>query len=206
MPDFWKIGLLGLMLIPLVGSTCTEEKTVEFVVNEESYARFTAQGDKNVDLGSDTVDLKDDLDLREIALDNGVNPDSIRAVTFRGLCAKIDTADVVQDRAVTGNLEVTFGNRPTQTLGSVTGFSAGAVTDWIDITENVTEAGVAEINRLLADCLAEAQTNGPPATDTSIFYQWIGTAPPTNQPTYFVWSVKVMINIIPTVTADLPDF
>jgi hypothetical protein len=206
MRNVWRVALLGALSIVLGGeSKCLKEKTVEFIVNGETIATFTADGDQNVDLGSDVVDLKQDLDIRQIALDYGVNPDSIRSVTFRGLFAKIDTADAVASRAVTGTLHAQFGTRPEVQIGSVTSFPAGAVTDWIDITANVTAAGVDEMNRLLADCLVEAQ-NGPQATDTVVAYRWAGTSTPTDQPTHFVWRVKVVVNIVPTVTAELPDF
>jgi hypothetical protein len=210
MRNIWKMALLGALYVVLAGeSQCLKEKTVEFIVSGETIATFTADGDQNVDLGSDVVDLKQDpdqdLDIRQIANDYGVNPDSIRSVSFRGLFAKIETADAVASRAVTGDLHAQFGARPEVPIGSVTSFPAGAVTDWIDITSNVTADGVDEINRLLEDCLLEAQ-NGPQASDTIIAYRWAGTSTPTDQPTHFVWKVKVVINIVPTVTAELPDF
>ena len=201
----WKIGLLGLALIPLLGTTCVKEKTIEFLINEESEAQFHAIGSQNVDLGSDDVDLKADIDLQQIAADNGVNPADIRGATFRGLSYRIDVPDAVAGRTITGALKVKFGARGEVTLGSISAVPADAMTGWIDITANVTTAGVAEINRFLADCLAEAQGLGT-ASDTVVHYEWDGQSDPTSEPTDFFWSVKITINIIPTTTGDFPDF
>lgn len=202
-----KVALLGLLTLPLLGGTCTEEKTVEFVVTGQSIATFHAQGTTNVDLdlGTAFVDFEEDIDLRQIALDYDVNPDSIRSVTFRGLHVKIETADAEPSREVTGTLFGAFGGAPEIAVGSVTGFPAGAETDWIDITTSVTSGGVDEINATLAELLAAAQEDRPPV-GVAVDYRWDGSSAPPDVRTDFWWAVKVVLNIVPTVTGEFPDF
>ena len=208
----WKIGLLGLAMTPLLGATCTVDKAIDFVVKAQSVAQFEARGSINVDLGDDEYDLKEDVDIQQIASDYEVDPSDIKSATFRQLCVKITKADVHSpDRAISGNLTIEFkdtnlGSLGVVNLGSLTDFPANAVSDeWIDITESVTEAGVAAINAFLSRCVDELH-GGPAAAYTIVHYVWVGVSTPTGVETNFDWEVKVALNVIPTVTAELPDF
>lgn len=212
-----RIGLLGLLLVPLLGSTCTKEKAIDFVVIGESQASFEARGSVNVDLGSEAYDLKEDLDLRQIAMEYGVDPEKIQGATFRQLFVRITKPDENSpDRSVTGDLTIQFRDlgspplppRPVAELGSVSDFPANAVTEWQDVTDRVSEPGVDEINAFLARCLAELRdpSGASDATHTEVFYQWTGTSDPSGVETNFDWQAKVVLNVIATVDAEIPDF
>jgi len=217
--DSRKIALLVLSALPLLGSTCTKEKTIEFVVTGESYASFEARGAD--DFGSDEFDLATDLDIASIAESYDVDIQTIQRVTFRGLCYKITRADPNPDRRIeNGLLEIQFrnfagdtGSYPLAPLSTSFGTapgdpgaprSAGSPTDWIDVTELVDAAGVEQINQFL-DRYLTALKNGTVASGAWVFYHWTGASVPLGN-TDFDWQVKVQVNIIPTVTAELPDF
>ncbi|MGH2570043.1 MAG: hypothetical protein ACRDGR_02375 [bacterium] len=218
--SFWKIGLLAMTILALSGaSQCTKDVAIDFVVNAQSEATFEARGAN--DFGSDEYDLMQDLDLATIATDYGVDVEKIEQVTFRGISYKVVRADPDPTRRIeNGLLEIQFRNTPGDVLSYPlvplgTNFgtapddpgaprSAGAVTDWIDITTLVDAAGVAQINQFLSRVLTSLKS-GAPAAGTVVFYHWTGDSVPLGN-TDFDWRVQVTLNVITAVDAEVPDF
>jgi hypothetical protein len=208
-PKTLKLGLLGLSVIPFLGSTCVEEKTIELALTGSTTAGFLARGSDNTDFGTDCYDVKADLDLTKLFADNDIDASDILRIRFKGLEYRITKAQA--NRNITsGDLTVEFGDAcpftPVAPALLVSGFSgsAAAVTDWIDVTPLLQTPGVNAMNAFLARCLAELQ-GGAPAANTAGQFDWSGVSIPDTA-TDFDWEAKLKVSIVYGVTGDFPDF
>ena len=204
-PSPIKLTLLALALFPLLGTVCMKEKTLELVLTGSTVIEsIQARGSVNVEMGSSSQDLKDGLDLRQLLLDNGINPDQLIRIGFKGLQYRIVKPQAGREVS-NGTTKIQFGSRSQALLATGHTVSADAETDWIDVSEYLEEPGVSEINAFLARCLVEIQ-GGPDATDTVATVTWGGVSSPTTVNTDFDYDVKILVNILFTETAELPDF
>ena len=185
-----KICATGLAMIPLLGANCMEDKIVDLIITGSAETEFEATGQVNVYDETKTVNVKAELDLAGLLADNGIDPMDLSedAVKLSKIYYKVVTPEA--GRSIqNGVLELTRG---AVTGILVSGFNAdmGAVTDWIEITDLLGVNGVAMLNAFLRECVLELQGRGLPV-DGTFTYHVSGTSNPQNDPSNFVWAVKI---------------
>ena len=195
-----RLIALPLLMLPLIGSTCSEEKLVTLSIGFPTIAQFIASGELNTHEDSDIVDVKNDIDIAGELESAGIDPQTLDddAVKIIQIFYRIVQADPEGTREiVNGELEVVEVDPNDNEIGppviTAQGFSAaaGAVTDWIDITAHFTDPGIAYFNAFLADCVREIKGTGPPVNGR-FKYTVRGDSNPGNVETDFVWEIKIV--------------
>jgi hypothetical protein len=199
-------GLLPLLAIPLMGDSCTEEKVIFLAVGVDTTAGFIASGETNIFLDEETIDVKENLDLAANLDDAGVDPEDIQEIKVSRVFYRVTVPEpgrVITDGTVTVDRNGDTGT--SEVLIDNFAGDAGAVTDWIDITEKLGSGAVTLLNTFLAECLNELKT-GTPVTNTSFTYEVSGTSNPVGDATNFEWELKVSFLVKAEETLDLPNF
>lgn len=195
-------NLRTLLLVPalalaLTAGTCTSDKIVELVIGVPTTAEFIASGDVNTYDDTQTVDVKEDLDLESELDDAGIDPADVHEVQLVQVFYRITQPEA--GRSITdGALEFT---RPGAASPGphlvISGFTAdaSAATDWIDVSE-LLQPGINQINDFLAEYLAELKGTGPPVSNTTFEYHVSGNSIPASTPTDFRWELKLVIQVV----------
>jgi hypothetical protein len=204
----WKLGVLGVALFSMLGDTCVKDKIVEIVIGADVQAEFIASGELNTHDDTDTIDVKEDLDLANILDDNDIDPNDIdEAPKVSGLFYRITQAEA--GRSITnGNLMVQRGSGAAVTLASGWSAEAFPVTpdgEWIDVTYALQSGGVQMLNAFLEECLIELK-GGAPATNTVFTYAVSGDSVPADVATDFQYRVKITFQAKLPFEATVIDF
>ncbi|MDP6529859.1 MAG: hypothetical protein QF819_06470 [Gemmatimonadota bacterium] len=200
-----KIGLVGLLALPLLAPTCVEERVVDLVLGGMTTTAFEARGSVNAIDDAATHDLAAEVDLNAILSENGVSVDDIRSIRVSGISYRITSPDPNPAREVNGAL-VTLARDGGPVVNLVVGLDApaGIGTDWIDVMDLLDSDGVDLLNGALADVLTAAQLGASPAV--SITYSVTGASLPTGEETNFDWELGVSLHIVGGVAVDVPVF
>jgi len=189
----FKLGVLTVAMFSMLGDTCAKDKIVEIVVGADIQAEFIASGELNTHDDSDTIDVKDELDLANILDDNDIDPNDLdEAPKVSGLFYRITQAE--EGRTITnGELRVQRGSGTAVMLAqgwTATAFPVTPEGEWIDVTSALQTGGVQLLNAFLEDCLDELK-GVEPATDTVFTYSVEGDSNPANVATNFQYRVKI---------------
>lgn len=195
-------NLRTLLLVPalafaLTAGTCTSDKVVQMVIGAPTTVEFIASGQTNVYDDTQSVDVKDDLDLEGALDDADIDPNDVDEVQLVQVFYRITQAEA--GRSIeNGFLEFT---RPGAASPGphlvVSGFTAdaSAVTDWVDVTD-LLQPGIDQINQFMDEYLAELKGTGPPVTNTTFDYHVSGNSVPASVPTNFRWEIKLVIQVV----------
>lgn len=203
-----KIGATGLAMLPLLGSTCVEDKVVDLILTASAEAEFVAEGSVNTHHDTDTVNLKDEVDLGALLAENDIDPMDLDADAFQ--VSKLYYKVVVPQAGrsiANGVLKIQRGAAGAQiTLATGFGASMGAMTDWIDITDLLNADGVDLLNDFLADCVAEAKGGAVVSDDQATFtYDVSGDSLPQGEESNFTWAAKLQFQGTVPTTLSLPN-
>lgn len=203
---YLKGAALFVGMIPFLGATCTDEKIIEIIVAAAIEFDFVAEGELNIHDDTGSYDVKVELDLEQVLADADIDPGDLDsdALKVSRIFYRITVAEAGRSIAG-GNLTAARGMGPAQVVVSGFGFSAAAVTDWIDITGTLGAGGIDLLNGVIEDCLIELQ-GGPEAMDTTVFYTVSGNSIPGEDPTDFKWAVKIQFQGVLPKTFDILDF
>ncbi len=211
MRNIKTIGLSTILLgsLILLGTQCLpnvsiEEKLIELAVGSSITAELIAEGELNVHDDIEVVDIADSLDLRQILDDAGIDYEDLKDIKLAGVAYRVTKPDPQPDRRIE-NATVTVMREGGAENPLVTAFSedVNAVIDWK--TAPLDAAGVAVINGILADLVAEIR-DGTPATNTKATFHVIGTSVPGNIETDFVWELKIIFTILGQIRIDMVSF
>jgi len=196
MKNLRSILFLPALAFALTAGQCTDERIVELVIGVPTEIEFLATGSVNTYQDTDTVDVKEDLDLESALDDADIDPEDVDEIQVVQVFYKITVPEA--GRTITnGKLEFTRNGaaNPGPHL-IVNGFSASAaaVTDWIDVTDTL-QPGIDQINTFLAECLTELK-GGPAVANSSFTYTVSGDSNPAADPTLFQWRVKLVIQVV----------
>jgi hypothetical protein len=199
-----KILALPVLMLPLIGSTCTADKLVTLSIGFPTTARFVAEGSTNQHDDSQIVDVKTDLDIEGALADADIDVNDLEddAVKIVQVFYRVIQPDQVANRTiVNGDLTVSMVDDQDQVISgpfvAVNGFSFPAgignvanPTEWIDITPELGTDGVTFMNQFLVDCLQELKGTGPGPASGRFRYDVSGTSAPPMTETYFEWEIK----------------
>jgi hypothetical protein len=204
---FVKLALLLLPALTL-GAGCPlipdiEEKVVELSVGGSVITEFEADGIINTYNETETVDFGSTLDLVQILEDAGVDADSVKAVSLTGVSYRVTVPDPNPGRAIE-NATVTIrrGSGPETPL--LTNFASDVNSVTAFTTAPLDPAGVALLNDLLADLLADVQAGGT-STSIEVTYHVEGDCTPAGAETSFTWQMKVDVTILGTIKVEVPS-
>ncbi len=204
------LSLTGLCLTTmlLAGSGCPlipsiEEKVVQLAAGASVILEFEADGIIN-DKGEKVVfDFGQELDLLDIIDDAGIDVEDVIEITLAGVSYRVTVPDpdptrrIVDSSVTVGRL----GDDPQAAL--VTAFSDDAGVAYDFRTAPLDAAGVAVVNSMLAEILADIQSNQNPTLAASA--TWSGRSEPASEDTDFTWELKVDITVVGEITVDAPE-
>jgi hypothetical protein len=208
-PAVLKLSVLLLGALPLLGAECLpipdiQEKAVELAVGGAVTVQFVAEGLINYVSDEVTVDIADSLDLRQIIIDAGIDPDDVTDVKMSGAAYRVVEPDPTEDRQIQDG-QVTIERSGGSEQALITDFDEYVNTVVDFKTAPLDSAGVTVINDLLGDLLVEVQ-GGPPATNTEVTFRVSGYSVPAEVPTDFVWELKVLFSITGVIHVDMVEF
>ncbi|HMB69220.1 MAG TPA: hypothetical protein VKU85_07900 [bacterium] len=213
-----RTSLAGLVLLlaslPLFGGTCTDEKVVEIVIGFPTTVRLVAEGEMNTHMDTDTVDIKADLDIPGALDDADVDPADLTDITVAQVFYRVVQPDTNDPNRtiVNGNLTVArvVGGVPQAPAVLVSGWSMNAgsanvadPTAWIDITADIGAPGIALLNQLLDECVAELN-GGLPVLNPEIQYSVSGDSNDPAIATLFEYEIKVVFQTVIPQTYEVP--
>ena len=187
----------GCVILPEVKS-----KIVELVASGTACDTLEAIGIINDHDDRSSFDIKDGIDIQQLAEDAGIDLDLVDSVFVSGVTYKTTMPDPDPGREiVNGNVTVQRGNivggnftGVGSAVNIITGFNVLVNSVTTDTTAPVTPAGIQLIQQLLNECLQEAK-GGPPALNTAIEYHVTGQSLPQNIATNFKWQICVSLNM-----------
>lgn len=196
MKNLTRILLVPALVLPLTAATCTSDKLVELVIGVPTTAEFIASGETNFHDDTETIDVKEDLDLAAELEDAEIDPNEVEEVQLVQVFYRITQPEA--GRSIE-NAFLEFTRLGAANPGPhlvVDGFTAdcSAATDWIDVTE-LLQPGINEINDFLDELLVELQ-GGAPVANTQFEYHVRGNSVPAATPTNFRWEVKLVIQVV----------
>lgn len=195
----------GCVIIPEVKS-----KIVELVASGTACDTLDAIGILNNHDDTDFFDIKDGINIQEIAEDAGIDLDNVDSVYISGVTYKTTQLDPEPNR------EIVNGTVTVQ-RGTIVGGSFVASGSEVPIIENfnvmvnsvttdqtapLTAAGIQLIQQLLNECLTEAK-GGPDALNTAIQYHVTGVSNPQGIQTNFRWRICVSMNMAAPTEVDV---
>jgi hypothetical protein len=213
-----RTNLAGLVLLlasmPLLGSTCTDEKIVDLVIGFPTTVRLVAEGETNTHMDSDTIDVKADLDIPGALDDAGVDPSELTDVTVSEVFYRVIQPDTNDPNRTIENGSLTvarvIGGVPQAPAVLVSGWSMNAgsanVADpnaWIDITADIGAPGIALLNQFLDECVTELN-GGPPVTNPEIQYTVSGDSIDPAIATLFEYEIKVVFQSVIPQSFEVP--
>lgn len=203
---------LHLLAVPIVaflaiGSHCPlipeiEDRVVELAVLGSTTVEFTSVGELNTIDETRTINVRDDFDLAALLAGAGIDVSKVKDIKLAGVSYRTTQPELgVARRIENGNVTIQRGGGPVTPL--VTSFS-----EWVnDVltykTAPLDPAGVAIVNDLMSDLLAELQ-GGPPAV-ADITYHLTGNSLPALEETDFKWEVKIDVSIVGEIEVDVVD-
>ncbi|GJM44584.1 MAG: hypothetical protein DHS20C21_14260 [Gemmatimonadota bacterium] len=197
----YKTAALALLMLPLLGATCAKDKLIALIIDADLIGVFQASGELNVHSDTDTINLRDELNLDQVVADQGVDVHAIDpdALKVKRIFYKIVTPEAGRS--------ITNGQVSLDGISLATGLtvSAATATDWIDITTRLSAGGVIYVNSFLKAVVLDLQ-NGTSNAPPTVTYSVSGNSLPADDPTDFVWSVKLEITGIVKQEYTLPDF
>ena len=173
-----------------------EDRVVELAAAGSTTETFVAAGVINVYNQAVTFNLSDELDLRAILDDAGIDVENVKNVKLTGVSYRVVVPDLNAGRAIqNGNVTVQRGSGAVKPL--VTDFNANAssVTSWT--TAPLDTAGVNLLNVLLEDILTSIKngTTFPDLVSTRVS----GASVPVDATTNFTWELRLDVSIVGTV-------
>jgi hypothetical protein len=213
-----KTRLAGLVLLvaslPLLGSTCTEEKIVEIVIGFPTTVRLVASGSTNTHFDQDTIDVKADLDIEGALDDAGVDPADLTDVNVAQVFYRVVQPDMNDPNRTIENGSLTvarvIGGTPQAPAVLVSGWSMNAgsanvadPTAWIDITADIGAPGIALLNQFMDECVTELN-GGPAVVDPEIQYTVSGDSVDPNIATDFEYEIKVVFQTVIPQNYEVP--
>ncbi len=201
-----KIGAAGLLMLPVLGATCTEEKVVDIIIGTDIQGEFIAEGELNTHSDTDTINIKEAFDVEGALADAGIDANDIDADALKVSRVYYRITIPEAGRSIE-NTSLTVSRGAGSPAVLVSGFSAdaGSVTDWIDITTYLGADGVDLLNTMAFDCVTELQ-GGAPLTEPTITYVVTGDSVPGAVETNFQWAVKVEFQGKLMQEFELPNF
>jgi hypothetical protein len=188
----------GCILVPEI-----KDKVVELALSGSTTVEFASVGEKNTHDETGTVDIRDDLDLQGLLQDAGVDVSDVKDVKFAGVAYRVIQPDPDPDREIQdGTVTIRRGGGAETPLVTNLNVKVNGATSWQ--TATLDPAGVAIVNDLLADVLAEAK-GGMPAADTQITYHVTGDSAPADVETNFKWELRLSVSIVGKVKVSVPD-
>lgn len=206
--------VLLLASLPLLGSTCTEEKVVDLVIGFPTTVTVVAEGELNTHFDSGTVDLKTGLDIAAELDDADVDPADLTAIRLVQVEYRVISPDAGDpNRTITnGTLTVArvVNGTPQAPAVLVTGWTMPAgnanVADpkaWIDITSDLGSAGIALLNQYLVECVTALQ-GGPPVANPLIHYEVSGDSTDPAIATSFRYEIRLVFQTVVGKTFEVP--
>lgn len=203
--------LAALILTMLFGQGCLlipeiEKRVVELAVGGSTTQEFVASGELNVHDKRDTVDVRTAIDLPSLLDNAGIDLSDVETIAFSGAAYRVTQQDPTANRAIqNGTVTIQRGLAGAETP-LVDNFNV-LVNDPANLSfQNTTlnSAGVALINQLLNDVLAELK-GGPPATNTIVITHVHGDSSPGQIATDFKYEIRFDVSIVGTVHVDVPN-
>ncbi len=202
-----RSGVLALAVASLLATGCIlipeiEEKIVELAVGGSATVGFESLGDLNTLDGTQTIDIGNTVDVAKILDDAGIDVSNVKDIALSGVSCRVTQTDPTPNRRIeNGTVTIQRTSGPVTTLVSDFDLDVNSATSWQ--TATLEPAGVAVVNALLDDLLAELK--GGPDADTQITYHVIGQSLPGDVPTDFKWELKVDVSILGTVEVDVVE-
>lgn len=201
------MGALSLGALLLMGSGCpfipdVKEKVIQLAVGSSTTVEFKARGSINEYNQEEMFDFGEDIDLPALLDDAGIDVNDVIDIALAGVSYRISLA---QEGRSIENGSVTVRREGGSDTPFVTDFSesASAVTDFM--TADLDSAGVAVVNDMLDDLLAEAQGN--PSSGSLVGYATVsGLSVPPTEETFFNWELKIDITVVGNIRLDVVDF
>lgn len=202
-----KILALPLLAFLTLGANCPlipqiEERLVELALLHSTAVEFSSVGDLNVIDETETIDITNDFNLEQILNDAGVDVSQAKSIKVAGAAYVTTEPELGTGRRIE-NGTVTFNRAGGPTVTLVSNFS-----EWVNEvleykTAPLDAAGVAELNALLADLLADLQ-DGPPSTaNATVTYHLTGQSIPALEETDFKWKLRLDISVVGTIKVDV---
>lgn len=202
-----RLPSLALATLFLAGTGCPlipniEEKVVELAVGASVIVPFEARGIINEKGQIACFFFDEELDLRQILDDAGVDVSDVKDISLSGVAYRVARADPNPSRRIqNSSVSIAFGDDgPASFVTNFSG-SAGAVTEFT--TVGLDAAGVGLVNSMLDALLASIQN------DTNIPLEgcatWTGQSVPLDEDTSFDWEIRLDITIVGEVTVDIPS-
>lgn len=181
----------GCILFPKL-----EDRVVELATNGSVAAPFHATGVINSFSQSKSIDLKDSLDVAKLLDDAGIDVANVESIKLAAVSYRITQADPTSGRKIQhGHVSFQRSGGPAVDLASEFEANADAVTG--ELTPTLNAPGVAEVNGMLADLLA--QLKGGPVANTAFTYALSGNSVPSDVNTDFVFEFRITVSIVGTV-------
>jgi hypothetical protein len=205
MRNLWQLPAVALLALSVQGGCVLVpeivDRIVELAVTGQVSEELAAVGIVNVHDDRDTVDVRAGLNLEELLDDNGIDVSNATSVSLAGATYRTIQLDPTPNREIqngTVTIQRGFGG-PEVVL--IQNFNAVVNSVTTETTATLNPAGVAGVNALLADLLAEAK-GGPPAANTVIIYHVTGNSLPAGVATDFRWELNLKINVVGTIEVE----
>ncbi|MCK4306182.1 MAG: hypothetical protein KAY24_18220, partial [Candidatus Eisenbacteria sp.] len=144
-------------------------------------------------------------DIREVLDDANINYDDLKDITLAGAAYQVLEKDPTPDRRIVN------GSVAVRREGVV---SPSTLIDPLNIDVNslvgyenalLSASGVAVINDILSDIVAEIRT-GQQAQNTTVTFIITGRSEPVGTPTDFKWELKLYFSILGALKIDMVEF
>lgn len=195
-----QVAALALVAAVTMGAGCPlvpkiEDRVVELALGGSTSSVFEATGSINFFSERDTVDFGGALDLRSLIDDAGVDPSDVVDIALAGVSYRVVRKDPVATRQIEGGTVKIIRGLGTPTTPLITSFTetVNDVTSYK--TAPLDAAGVAVLNQLLDDLLANIK-DGTPVSNPQIVYELSGNSTPSDQDSDFAWEIRVNITMV----------
>lgn len=201
------IASTAIALLALTSSSCLlipeiEKRTVELAVSGSAKVTFNSVGTLNNHDDLQAIDIRDHVDIAQALDDAGVSVENVQSISLAGVSYRTVRLDPTADRQIVGGT-VTFQRQGGAEVPLVTSVTENVNTVTSYKTATISAAGVAEIDDLLQELLAELQ-GGPPA-NTAFSYHVTGQSVPGAVGTDFAWEIKLDIHMVGTIDVEVPN-
>jgi len=202
---FASSAALACAWMLLAGSGCplipeAEERTVELAVVGSAVQEFQARGIINTYAQEEEFNLGQDIDIREILDDNGVDVAVLTELSLAAVYVRCTVPDPNPGRHIAdGTVAVGRDGGALASLVSDFELDVDTATDWTEVS--LAPAGVSVLNDALDDLLADLKAGVD--SDITLKYAAAGVSQPTGASTSFDWELRVDLNIVGTVTVDI---
>lgn len=183
---------------PLIPDADT--RTVELAVTGSAVQGFEARGIINTYDQSETFNLGDDINIRQILDDNGVDVADVTDISVANVYVRCTTPDPNPGRAITNtHVSVTAPGGGPQPLVDNFSLTVDSATDWTEVP--LLPQGVNAINGVLDQLLSDLRAGSD--SNLELGYSASGISVPTGASSNFDWEIRLDLNIVGTVTVDI---